>query len=106
MKKLLFALALLLTGGAASLSTASNANAAPALASISQVAEAKGDIQLVHGWKYKKNKWSYYYKPYYYYRSKWSPPYKGFCYDYPHHWWCKKYFFKSYNSKKYYYKKY
>jgi hypothetical protein len=102
MKKLLFALALMMIGGV-SLSTASTANAAPALAGIGQASEAAGGIQLVGGYHghhrgyryhHRYYRYGYHYKPYYNY--DWYPPYKGYCYDYPYHWWCKKYFHKGY----------
>lgn len=107
MKKLLFALALMMIGGA-SLSTASTANAAPAIASIGQAAEAKGGIQLVgghhgyrrhyghYGHRYYRHYGHYNYRPYYNYHANWYPPYEGYCYDNPYHWWCKKYFHNGY----------
>ena len=98
MKKMLFALALTLVGGA-SLSTVSTANAAP-IASIGQANEAKGGVQLVHdGYGYWR--WRHYHRHDYEvfgdgFRFFPHGYYKGFCYDYPGHWWCRKYFHRGY----------
>jgi hypothetical protein len=102
MKKILFALALTMIGGA-SLSMVSTANAASApVAGIGEAAEAKGAVQLVHdGYGYWR--WKRYHRDRHDFevfgdgfRSFPSGYYKGFCYDYPDHWWCRKYFRKGY----------
>jgi hypothetical protein len=101
MKRTILAIALLTMGGA-SLSTVSTASAMPAAASISQAAQADGALQLVGGWRHNKfffghhrgfHKGRFHGK-----RFKWYPRgyYRDFCYDYPYHWWCKKYFFKKF----------
>ena len=96
MKKLIFAIALLVMGGA-SLSTASAASLSPAAAMIGQAAEAEGTLQLTGGrhhhrhFGHRRHFYSgggYGWHPYGYY--------DGYCYDRPYHWWCKKYFFKRY----------
>lgn len=105
MKKMIFAIALLIMGGF-SLSTASTANALPAIAAVSGAAEAGTELQLVgggyyhhrkrHGFKKFHSRWHYgkhHGKGYGFYPKGY---YKGFCYDYPYHGWCKKYFFKKY----------
>ena len=100
MKKLIFALALLVMGGA-SLSTASAASISPAAPTINEVAQSDSALQLTggrhrhrgHGHGHHRHRhYSHYHRkgyggyPYGYY--------KGFCYDYPRHWRCKKYFYK------------
>jgi hypothetical protein len=104
MKNIILALTVILMGGA----TLSTANAAPAPASVIQavaeVQDASASLQQVGGYKrhYKRHYYNHYYKHNYYkphyYKGhyNWYPPYKGFCYDYPYHWWCKKYYNKHY----------
>lgn len=101
MKKIILALAVILMGGA----TLSTANAAPAPASVIQaVAEVQDTASSIEKvGHYKRKYYRHHYKPHYY--KKWYPPYDGFCYDYPYHWWCKKYFHKKGYYKKHYYKK-
>ncbi len=101
MKKIMLILALLIMGGF-SLSTVSSAKAMPAPAGIAATTAADSGLQLIGGhrrhgrfrWKhagfrrgiYLGSGHDFYPRGYY----------KGFCYDYPYHWWCKKYFFKQY----------
>jgi hypothetical protein len=108
MKKIFFVVALLIMGGF-SLSTASTANAMPALKSIGEVADAKGGVQLTTGyWHWKKHHWRDhyghhykphyyhygYYKPYYYKHYKWHPHgYYKRCHEYAYQWWCRKDFY-------------
>jgi hypothetical protein len=103
MKKLLFALALTLIGGA-SLSTAPSANAAPAAFGIAQAADLKGGIQLAgyhhHGYWYWKRHHRYYRNDFEVFGDGFrhfpSGYYKGYCYDHPYHWWCRKHFHRGY----------
>lgn len=105
MKKIIFALALLMMGGF-SLSTASTANALPAMPAVAGTAEAGAALQLVGGRRFhhrshrgfvkfhgRKHYGKHYGKGYGWYPKGY---YKGFCYDYPYHGWCKKYFYKKY----------
>lgn len=86
MKKLIFALALLVMGGA-SISTASAASISPAATTISDVAQSDGALQLTGG---------YYGRRHYYYGGYPYRYYDGFCYDYPYHWRCKRYYYRNY----------
>lgn len=81
MKKIIFALAMLIMGGV-SLSTASQANAAP-ISSVAAISEA---VQQADGVEKVTYKHKYYPKGYY----------KGFCWDYRGHWWCKRHFWPKY----------
>lgn len=55
MKRIFFIIALLILGGT-SLSTASTANAMPALKSVGEVTDAKGSVQLATGyWHWRKH---------------------------------------------------
>jgi hypothetical protein len=96
MKKLIFAIALLVMGGA-SLSTASAASIAPAATTIGQAAEADGMLQLTGGRHHHRRHYGY---RHFNYGGGygWYPYgyYDGYCYEHPYHWWCKKYFFKRY----------
>lgn len=104
MKKLVFALAVLICGGL-SLSTVSNANAAPVVSGIAEAGQNRDALQPVGGWRDKHG-----YDPYYQkissHRKKgfWFKGHfieypkgyhKNFCYRNKGHWWCKKYFFKK-----------
>jgi hypothetical protein len=102
MKKIVLALALIVMGGA-SLSTANAATVKPATIGAAVTIEDTG-LQLTggrHGHRgyhryshYYKKHWGYGgYGHYSYYPRGY---YKGYCYDYPYHWWCKKYFYKKY----------
>lgn len=96
MKKLIFALALLVMGGA-SLSTASAASISPAATTISEAAQSDSALQLAGGYRHRHYGHRYHYNNYHYRKRHHGYPhgyYKGFCYDYPYHWWCKKYFYK------------
>jgi len=100
MKKLIFAFALLVMGGA-SLSTANAASIAPAAATISEAAQSDSALQLTGGGHHHRKHFRYgSHRRYFFYSkgSEWYPYgyYDGFCYDRPYHWWCKKYFFKRY----------
>jgi hypothetical protein len=97
MKKLIFAIALLVMGGA-SLSTASAASISPAAATIGQAAEADGALQLTGGRHHNRHR-HYGYRHFNYGGGYgWYPYgyYDGYCYEHPYNWWCKKYFFKRY----------
>jgi hypothetical protein len=98
MKKLIFALALLMMGGV-SLSTAEAATALPAASSISEAVKADGGLEQVgHRGHHRHRHYRHYHKGHYYnYGYKRYPYgyYDGFCYDNPYHWWCKRYFFKK-----------
>ena len=100
MKKLIFALALLVMGGA-SLSTASAASISPAAPTINEVAQNESMLQLTggrhrhrgHGHGHHRHR----YYSHYHRKGYGGYPhgyYKGFCYDYPYHWRCKRYFYK------------
>ena len=98
MKKLIFALALLVMGGA-SLSTASAAGIAPAAATINEAAQSDSVLQLTGGHGHRRHHNRYYNNYYYHHKGYSSYPYgyyDGYCYEHPYHWWCKKYFFKKY----------
>jgi hypothetical protein len=101
MKKLIFALALLIMGGA-SLSTASAASLSPAVASIIEAGQSDSALQLTggrhHRYHHKHFRYSGYRHFYYGKGYNWHPYgyYDGYCYEHPYHWWCKKYFFKRY----------
>jgi hypothetical protein len=107
MKRIFFIVALLILGGI-SLSTASTANAMPALKSIGEVADSKGSVQLTTGyWHWRKHYWrdhyGHYYKPHHYrdgnYKHHYYPKhykwhgYHKACDEYGYKWWCKKDFY-------------
>lgn len=93
MKKIIVAVAMLIMGGF-TLSTVSQANAAP-IASVAAIGQA---TQLDSGVEKVTYKHKYYPKGYY----------KGFCKDYYGHWWCKKHYGAKYYGyrgyKKHYYR--
>jgi hypothetical protein len=100
MKKLIFALALLVMGGA-SLSTASAASISPAAATISEAARSDGMLQLTGGNHHRRKYFRYggHRRDFFYAKGfSWYPYgyYDGYCYDHPYHWWCKRYFYKRY----------
>jgi hypothetical protein len=99
MKKLIFALALLVMGGA-SLSTASAASISPAAATINEAAQSDSALQLTGGGHRYRHHNRYHYNNYYYHHKGYSSYpygyYDGYCYKHPYHWWCQKYFYKKY----------
>lgn len=101
MKKLIFALALLVMGGA-SLSTAHAASISPAAATISEAAQSDSALQLTGGGHHRRHKHFRYgghRRDFFYSKGyDWYPYgyYDGYCYEHPYHWWCKKHFFKRY----------
>ena len=101
MKKLIFALALLVMGGASLSTAASAASISPAAATISEAAQSDSALQLTGGGHHRRRYFRYGgYRHNSFYRKGYSGYpygyYDGFCYDRPYHWWCKRYFFKNY----------
>lgn len=113
MRKLVFALGLLMMGGM-SLSAASAASVLPAAAPVSKAVKAQGDWQPVHYRNHRRHYGGYYrhsdygrrhygyynrHRGFFFHGSFIFYPYgyyPGFCYDYPRDPWCGRYFYDRY----------
>jgi hypothetical protein len=114
MRKLVYALALLMMGGA-SLPAASAASVLPVASPVGKTVKAGGGLQLAYYRDHRRHFNNGYYNHGYYNRSRYayynrhrgfffhgsfifypSGYYYGYCYDYPRDPWCRQYFYDRY----------